>query len=178
MKNLKVLALLMVLVLSVSVLAACSSKPAETTAPAPETTAPAPETTTPETTAPAADALKDGVYTAAYDNFDAHGWKAQVVVEVKDAKIANVKFDYVNKDGALKSKDEAYKASMEPVAKTYPEKAFNELQAALLEKQDITAVTAVSGATASSNDFIALAKAAVESAKAGNTAAVTLPLPQ
>jgi major membrane immunogen (membrane-anchored lipoprotein) len=178
MKNVKVLALLMVLILSVSVLAACSSKTPEVSAPAPapvtETPAPAPVTETP---APPADALKDGVYNVSYDKADAHGWKATIQLEVKDAKIATVKFDYVNESGALKSQDAAYKAQMEPVAKTYPEKAFNELNAALVEKQDVAQVAAVTGATASSNDFLALAKAAVEAAKAGDTTAKTVPAP-
>lgn len=173
MKNVKVLALLMVLILSVSVLAACSSKeePVTTT---PET----PVTETPVTETPSADALKDGVYNVSYDKADAHGWKATIEVEVKDAKIATVKFDYVNESGALKSQDAAYKAQMEPVAKTYPEKAFNELNAALVEKQDVANVATVTGATASSNDFLALAKAAVEAAKTGDTTAKTVPAPQ
>jgi major membrane immunogen (membrane-anchored lipoprotein) len=164
MKKFKLLALVMVLVLSISVLAACGSKTEPVTTPEPTpapTEQPAP-TPTPE---PATDALKDGVYKAAQDNFDERGWKGTVEVEVKDAKIANVKFDYVNKDGALKSQDAAYKAAMEPVTKTYPEKAFGELQVALVEKQDVAAVTAVAGATTSSNDFIALVKIALEQAK-------------
>ena len=166
MKKFKVLALVMVLILTIGVLAACGSKTEPVTTPAPTpapTTEPAP-TPTP-TPAPAADALKDGVYKASQDNFDDRGWKGTVEVEVKDSKIANVKFDYVNKDGALKSQDAGYKAAMEPVAKTYPEKAFAELQAALVEKQDVAAVTAVAGATTSSNDFTALVKIALEQAK-------------
>jgi major membrane immunogen (membrane-anchored lipoprotein) len=164
MKNLKVVALVMVLVFAVGVLAACGAKPAAAPAPAP-TPAPTTEPAPAPAPAPAADALKDGVYKAAQDNFDDRGWKATVEVEVKDSKIANVKFDYVNKDGALKSQDAAYKAAMEPVTKTYPEKAFSELQAALVEKQDVAAVTAVAGATTSSNDFTALVKIALEQAK-------------
>lgn len=156
MKNLKVLALLMVLVLTVGVLAACSSKAEPAATPAP--------TETPATE-PAAGALKDGVYKAEQPNFDDRGWKGFVEVEVKDGKIATVKFDYINKDNALKSQDAGYKAAMEPVAKTYPEKAFAELQTALVEKQDVTAVTAVAGATASSNDFTALVNQALETAK-------------
>ena len=164
MKKFKVLALVMVLILTIGVLAACGSKTEPVTTPAP-TPAPTTEPAPTPTPAPAADALKDGVYKASQDNFDDRGWKGTVEVEVKDSKIANVKFDYVNKDGALKSQDAGYKAAMEPVAKTYPEKAFAELQAALVEKQDVAAVTAVAGATTSSNDFTALVKIALEQAK-------------
>jgi major membrane immunogen (membrane-anchored lipoprotein) len=163
MKNLKVLALVMVLVFAVGALAACSSTPAAAPAPAPAPTEPAPAPT-PEP-APAADGLKDGVYKAEQDKFDDYGWKGFVEVEVKEGKIATVKFDYINKDNALKSQDAGYKAAMEPVSKISPEKAFADLQAALVEKQDVAAVTAVAGATMSSNDFLALAKIALEQAK-------------
>ncbi|OGO77799.1 MAG: hypothetical protein A2Y23_15055 [Clostridiales bacterium GWB2_37_7] len=162
MKNVKVLALVMVLILSIGVLAACSAKPAAAPAPATE---PAPTTEPAPAPAPAADGLKDGVYKAEQDKFDDYGWKGFVEVEVKEGKIATVKFDYVNKDNALKSQDAAYKAAMEPVSKIAPDKAFAALQTALVEKQDVTAVTVVAGATMSSNDFLALAKLAVEQAK-------------
>jgi major membrane immunogen (membrane-anchored lipoprotein) len=163
MKNLKALALVMVLVFAIGMLAACGAKPEPATAePAPT---PAPTTEPAPAPAPAASGLKDGVYKATQDKADNYGWKGFVEIEVKDGKIATVKFDYENKEGALKSKDEAYKAQMEPVSKTYPEKAFGELQTALVEKQDVAAVTAVAGATMSSNDFIALAKLALEQAK-------------
>lgn len=162
MKNLKVLALVMTLVFTIGAFTACASKPAAAPAPAP---APVAEPAPAPAPAPAADALKDGVYKAEQPSFDDRGWKGTVEVEVKDGKIANVKFDYVNKDGALKSQDAGYKAAMEPVAKTYPEKAFAELQTALVEKQDVTAVTAIAGATTSSNDFTALVKIALEQAK-------------
>ena len=159
MKNLKALALVMVLVFAIGMLSACGAK----TEPATAEPAPAPAPTTEP--APAAGGLKDGVYKATQDKADDYGWKGFVEIEVKDGKIASVKFDYENKDGALKSKDEAYRAQMEPVSKTYPEKAFAELQASLVEKQDVAAVTAVAGATMSSNDFTALAKLAIEQAK-------------
>lgn len=182
MKNLKALALVLVLIFAMGTLAACGSKtePATTEPAATEPAATEPAATEPAATEPAATGtqLVDGVYTASYDNFDSYGWKAQVEIEVKESKIANVKFDYVNKDGALKSKDEAYKAAMEPVAKISPEKAFNELQAALVTSQDAATVQAVAGATVSSNDFLALAAKALEAAATGATEPVVIPLPQ
>jgi major membrane immunogen (membrane-anchored lipoprotein) len=162
MKNLKVLALVMTLVFTIGAFTACASKTEPAVAPEP---APVAEPAPAPAPAPEATVLKDGVYKATQDKADNYGWKGFVEIEVKDGKIATVKFDYENKDGALKSKDEAYKASMEPVSKTYPEKAFAELQASLVEKQDVTAVIAVSGATTSSNDFLTLAKQALEQAK-------------
>jgi major membrane immunogen (membrane-anchored lipoprotein) len=162
MKNLKVLALVMVMVMAIGVLAACGPKtePVTTPAPAPAPTTPAPA----PTPAPAVDGFKDGVYKATQDKADQYGWKGFVEVTIKDGKIATVTFDYDN-NGALKSKDEAYRAQMEPVSKTYPEKAFAELQASLVAKQDVAAVDAVAGATMSSNDFKALAVLALEQAK-------------
>jgi major membrane immunogen (membrane-anchored lipoprotein) len=165
MKNLKVLALVMVMVMAIGVLAACGPKtePVTTPAPAPAPTTPAPTTPAPAP-APAVEGFKDGVYKATQDKADQYGWKGFVEITIKDGKIATVTFDYDN-NGALKSKDEAYKAQMEPVSKTYPEKAFGELQAALVAKQDVAAVDAVTGATMSSNDFKALAVLALEQAK-------------
>lgn len=163
MKNLKVLALVLVLVLSIGVLAACGSKVEPVTTPAP-TPAPTTEPAPTPTPAPAVDGFKDGVYKATQDKADQYGWKGFVEITIKEGKIAAVTFDYDN-NGALKSKDEAYKAQMEPVSKTYPEKAFAELQASLVEKQDVAAVEVVAGATTSTNEFLALAKLALEQAK-------------
>ena len=151
----------MVLVLTIGVLAACGSKVEPVTTPA---TTPAPTTESAPIPAPAVDGYKDGVYKATQDKADQYGWKGFVEIEIKEGKIAKVTFDYDN-NGALKSKDEAYKASMEKVTKTYPEKAFAELQTALVEKQDVAAVEAVAGATTSTNEFTALVKLALEQAK-------------
>jgi major membrane immunogen (membrane-anchored lipoprotein) len=154
MKKLKVLALILTLVMSVGLLSSCSKKEAaETTAPS--TTAPSTPTTPVENTTTES-VYKDGVYKVAFDKFDAHDWKGQVELEIKGDKITNVVFDYVNKDGKLKTKDEAYRAAMEPVSKTYPGKYIPELQQSLLDKQDISSIDAIAGATTSSNDFKAL----------------------
>lgn len=122
---------------------------------------------------------QDGIYKVAFDNFDAHGWKGQIELEIKDHKISNVVFDYVNKDGKLKTKDEGYKAAMEPVSGTYPAKYIPELQQSLLDKQIISTVDAIAGATASSNDFKSLVEFALDDmAEKGETAPMTMPLPK
>jgi major membrane immunogen (membrane-anchored lipoprotein) len=175
MKKIKVLAVILTLIMSIGLLSSCGKK-AETETPA--TTAPA--TTAPATTTAAAtteSVYKDGIYKVAFDNFDKNGWKGQVELEIKGDKITNVVFDYVNKDGKLKTQDEAYKKAMEPVTKTYPAKFIPELQQSLLDKQDIAAVDAVAGATGSSNNFKALAGAALDMAKTGDTAPKTIPTP-
>jgi major membrane immunogen (membrane-anchored lipoprotein) len=67
---------------------------------------------------------------------------------------------------------------MEPVSKTYPGKYIPELQQSLLDKQDISSIDAIAGATTSSNDFKALVGFALdEMAKKGDTAPKTIPLP-
>jgi len=105
--------------------------------------------------------LVDGVYKVEYEDFDSHDYKGQLELTISAAKITDVNYDEVKKDGTFKSKDESYKKSMEEQSKTYPEKAYNELKEQLIEKQSST-LDAVSGATASSNNFKALVKYALD----------------
>jgi major membrane immunogen (membrane-anchored lipoprotein) len=105
--------------------------------------------------------LVDGVYKVEYEDYDSHDYKGQLELTISGLKITDVKYDEVKKDGTFKSKDEAYKKSMEEQSKTYPEKAFNELEQQLLSKQTAL-LDAVTGATASSNTFKGLVKYALE----------------
>jgi major membrane immunogen (membrane-anchored lipoprotein) len=163
MKKLITLALAVVLVFS---LAACSPKAPAAAEPAPAPAAePAPTEAPAAEPAPAESGLKDGTYTAAQDKYDDYGWKGQVTIEVKDGKIATVDFDYVNKDNKLKSEDQGYIKAMEDKVKVNLANAMVELEKALVGAQDVAAVNAVSGATASSNDFKALAEKALADAK-------------
>jgi major membrane immunogen (membrane-anchored lipoprotein) len=171
MKKLKVLALILTLIMSIGLLSSCSKEKAS------ETSTPSTPTTSTEN-ATTQSVYKDGVYKVSFDKFDAHDWKGQVELEIKGDKITNVTFDYVNKDGKLKTQDEAYKAAMEPVSKTYPGKYIPELQQSLLDKQSISSVDAITGATTSSNEFKALVQFALENmAKKGETTPQTIPIP-
>ena len=58
---------------------------------------------------------------------------------------------------------------MEAKTKTYPEKYSQELNDKLVEVQDVSKVDTVSGATGSTEEFKALAKAALEAATKGDT---------
>lgn len=107
--------------------------------------------------------LKDGAYKAASEA-DERGYVASIEIEVKDGKIANVKYDEA-KDGASKLDDAAYNEQMKEVKKTNPIEAFPQLEKALIEKQDVAAVDAVTGATTSSDSFKALAEKALADAK-------------
>lgn len=117
---------------------------------------------------------KDGTYKAAYDKFDAHGWKAQVSIDVKDGKIATVNFDYVDKDGKLKSKNTAYETAMKKVNKIGPAEYTVTLDKALVDKQDVSQVAAVTGATESTSNFKNLSTAALANAAKGDTTAAVL----
>ncbi|MBY9077796.1 FMN-binding protein [Paenibacillus sp. HN-1] len=113
---------------------------------------------------------EDGTYKVSADAFDDHGWKPQLDLEIKDHQIAGVQFDYVNKDGKLKTEDADYKAAMEAKSKTYPAKYTEELEKQLIDKQQIGSVDAVSGATTSSNNFKALVEYALDDmAEIGDT---------
>lgn len=169
MKTKKLITLVLAVVLVLS-LAACSPKapaaaePAATPAATEPTAAP---TTAPATTepAPAADGFKDGTYTASQENFDERGWKGQITIEVKDGKLSTVDFDYVNKENKLKSEDQGYVKAMEDKTKVNLPKAMQDLENSLISTQDVAAVDTVSGATGTSNDFKALAESALKGAK-------------
>ncbi|MGL5354752.1 MAG: FMN-binding protein [Clostridium sp.] len=140
MKSKKVLSLLAVAALATTVLVGCGSKED-------------------------ANALKDGVFTEKGQTDD-RGNTPEISIEVKDGKIVTVKYDEINADGVGKSVDEAYNKSMlEKGSKSSPATAFPELQDALVEKQDVTAVDAVTGVTTSSTSFKDLATKALEQAK-------------
>lgn len=138
MKSKKILSLLVVAVLATTVLVGCGSK---------------------------ANALKDGTY-ADKGQTDDRGNTPEISIEVKGGKITTVKYDEVNADGLGKSVNEAYNKSMlDKGSKSSPSTAFPELQDALVKKQDVAAVDAVSSVTTSSDSFKALATKVLEKAK-------------
>lgn len=160
MKSKKIITLALIFIFVLS-LAACGSNEPKATEPA---AAPAPAEQPAPAPAPAADGLKDGTYKAAQDKYDDYGWKGQIAIEVKDGKISSVDFDYVNKDNKLKSEDAGYIKAMEDKTKVNLAEAMKQMESSLVGKKDVE-VTAVSGATTSSNDFKALAESALKDAK-------------
>ncbi|MFZ5967210.1 MAG: FMN-binding protein [Bacillota bacterium] len=138
------------------------SKPAATEQPAPQPTTES--------------KYQDGTYKATYDFIDGHGWKPQVEIVVEGGKITKAVMDYVNPDGKLKSEDAAYAKNMKAKSGIAPAEAYEKMNAALVETQDIGAVDTVAGATSSSEFFKALSKAALANAEKGDTAAVILPM--
>lgn len=112
---------------------------------------------------------KDGTYKATYKDFDEHGWKAFTEVTIKENKITDVVFDYVNEEGELKSEDEEYNALMKDTSGTSPEEFSPALAEDLVAKQDVKKVDTITGATASVDNFKKLAEAALNNAKSGKT---------
>ena len=65
----------------------------------------------------------------------------------------------------MKTEDADYIATMEPVAGTSPDIFIPEYENQLMEKQDMSAVDTVTGATTSLNDFTTLVKQVLSEAE-------------
>lgn len=121
---------------------------------------------------------EDGTYRVEADAYDDHGWKPFVELTITKDKITDVKFDYTNESGGLKTADAQYKASMEAKNGTYPEKYSKELTQQLIQKQVISQVDAITGATTSSKNFKALVEYALDDmAEVGNKEPGIIKLP-
>ncbi|MFH0395433.1 FMN-binding protein [Streptococcus sp. A34] len=135
------------------------------------TTASSAETAASEATATAT--WKDGTYKAESGKDD-YGYKIVHTLTVKDGKITESKFDYEAEDGSLKSTNEEYNKNMKDKAGVSAGEAIEQLNAALVDTQDISAVEVVSGATNTSEDFKKSTEALLAVAAEGNTETVTL----
>ncbi len=80
--------------------------------------------------------LKDGTYKAESGKDD-YGYKIVHTLTVKDGKISESKFDYEAEDGSLKSANEEYNKNMKDKAGVSAGEAIEQLNAALVEKQDL-----------------------------------------
>lgn len=140
MKSKRVISLLAVAALATTVFVGCGSKDEATEA-----------------------GLKDGTYSAKSEA-DERGYVSSIEIEVKDGKIATVKYDEVGEKGS-KLEDADYNTNMKAKSGTNPEEAFPALEKSLVEKQDVAAVDAVTGATNTTNNFKTLAEKALADAK-------------
>lgn len=123
------------------------------------------------------DAYQDGTYRAEFSDFDSHGWKGYVEITVKDKTFSNVVMDYVNEEGIKKSESEEYYVTWNSVNEDEnfdPTQVFSQLQSQLLEKQDISKVDAISGATSTSSNFTALVESLESNMKSGKTDTVII----
>lgn len=171
MKSKKLLALICASVLAIGALTACSSNEAPEAAP--EVTTPAEEATTTEEAA----SLTDGTYRAEYDKEDSHGWKAFVEVTVEGGQMTAVNFDYINADGAFKSEDAGYNTQMKDIIGISPAEFKVALADSLIATQNPAKIDAVTGATISSDEFVAFTTALMEQMQAGNTEVLVIAAP-
>lgn len=111
-----------------------------------------------------ADAETDGANTVTVESpdFDENGWKAVLELTFDGDTIAAAAFDYVNEAGEFKSADEDYNTMMADKAGISAADAMDELVASLLTKQNPEEVDVVTGATGTTEEFIKLAKEAIE----------------
>lgn len=109
------------------------------------------------------DGLKDGKYSQKSEA-DERGYVASIEIEVKDGKIATVKYDEANDKGS-KLADAEYNTNMKAKSGTNPETAFPALEKALVEKQNVADVDAITGATHTTENFKTLAEKALAEAK-------------
>ncbi len=116
--------------------------------------------------------MKDGTYKAESGKDD-YGYKIVHTLTVKDGKISESKFDYEAEDGSLKSANEEYNKNMKDKAGVSAGEAIEQLNAPLVEKQDLSAVEVVSGATHTSEDFKKSTEALLANAE-GKTETVKL----
>lgn len=116
--------------------------------------------------------LKDGEYHVV-SNLDDHGWKLDHKIVVKDGKIVESMFDYVNEEGAKKSEDAEYNKMMKEKSGISAAEAMEELNKALVEKQTAD-VDVVTGATSTTDNFMRSAKALIALAEEGRTETVNI----
>lgn len=119
-------------------------------------------------------ALKDGTYTLKETGFDSHGWKVQFSITVANGKITKSDYNYVNKEGELKSKDADYEKAMKPKTGVGPKEYIPKLNQALVAAQDAKQVAVVSGATESSSSFVNYAQQLIQAAQKGDTTPITV----
>lgn len=117
----------------------------------------------------AAGELKDGSYKLEEKNLDKNGWKVDFTLTVKDGEITESNYDYLNKDGKLKSEDAGYQEAMKEKVGTGPADYIPALNEELVAKGDPAEVEVVTGATHSSESFKTYAQQLVDAAKEGKT---------
>lgn len=118
--------------------------------------------------------LKDGTYSLKEKELDSHGWKATMSITVKDGKITKSDYNYVDKDGKLKSDNAAYEKAMKAKNGIGPKEYIPKLNKALVASQDAQQVEAVSGATESSDHFINYAQQLIQAAQKGDTTPIVI----
>lgn len=112
--------------------------------------------------------LQDGTYKLEEKNYS-NDYRSVFTMTVKDGKISESDFDYVDKDGNSKQDDEEYNKNMKEKSGTDPQTYIPELNEAFVKAQSASGVEVVTGATHSSESFQNYAQQLIQAAQAGNT---------
>lgn len=88
---------------------------------------------------------------------------------VSGGKITAVDYNFLNKDGKLKTDDEDYEKTMTEKSGTGPQEYIPALSQSLIDKQSAAGVEVVSGATHSSHAFKMYAAQLINAAQKGDT---------
>lgn len=115
--------------------------------------------------------LQDGYYTAQAAEFN-HGWKEYVTILVKGGDILSVEYNAENPSGFIKSWDNAYMQTMLHSNGTYPNEYTRYYAGQLLDGQGKGTIDAISGASSSHGSFQLLAEAVLEQARKGDSSIV------
>ena len=121
-----------------------------------------------------AEALTDGEYSLEEKNIGATGWKTVFKMTVKDGKIAESNYNYVNADGQLKTDDEEYQKMMSEKTGTGPQDFVPALNKAFVEQQGAADIEVVTGATHSWHGFKIYASQLVNAAQKGDTTPIVV----
>ena len=167
----KSLATAAVLLSSVVVLTACGGGSKSTTS------STSSEKTTQAAKSTASGELKDGTYKLVSEA-DKRGWHVEFTIVVEGGKITSSDYANLNKDGKLKSEDEAYEKQMKDKMGTGPAEYFKAYNIGLVEKQNPSDVEVVSGATQAHTSFVEYANKLIEAAQKGDTKEIKVAAPQ
>jgi len=167
MKKKKIVTGITMLVLSGLVLAGCSSDNAKSTTSSSSTTTSSTSKTT-ESSASAGMTLKDGTYKLKELN-DNNGYHANFSIVVKDGKISESNFDYLNADGKSKKDDADYNKNMKAKSGISPKEYIEKFNEELVSTQNPSNIEVVTGATHSFHSFQNYAQQLIQAAQSGDT---------
>ncbi|WP_291292048.1 extracellular electron transfer flavoprotein PplA [Enterococcus sp.] len=116
--------------------------------------------------------LQDGTYKLEEKNYS-NGYRVAFSITVKDGKVSESNYDYVNEDGKSKKDDTEYNENMKAKSGTNPEEFipnFNEafVKAVNTEDGSVADMDVVSGATHSYHSFVIYAQQLLNAAEKGD----------
>lgn len=117
--------------------------------------------------------LQDGTYRLEEKNYS-NNYRVVFEMVVKDGKITESDYDYIDADGKSKKDDEDYNANMAEKTGVGPSEYIPQLNEELVKTQMPTEVEVVTGATHSSDAFINYAQQLIQAAQAGDTETIEI----